>query len=144
MSSGISNMESLPLILHLTNHPTNDLELSTKGTSLHTVVLGPFSSLRYHWRTSRGSWYLVPCLIRSITLSQRYAFTNQSDTTCNPQYYKPFWRTNTLHRNLRFYRPTSLQNWIPFDVRLYTQRTWVGLITVPQSQLLEIVHRIKI
>ena len=42
MSSGISKVATLPLILHLTNHPTYKLELSTKGTSFPAVVLGPF------------------------------------------------------------------------------------------------------
>ena len=42
MSSGISTVVTLPLILHLTNHPTHKLELSTKGTSFPAVVLGPF------------------------------------------------------------------------------------------------------
>ena len=42
ISSDISILVSLPIILHLTNHPTNKTELSTKGTSYPAVVLGPF------------------------------------------------------------------------------------------------------
>ncbi len=42
MSSGISTAVTLPLILHLTNHPTGKIELSTKGTSFPAVDLGPF------------------------------------------------------------------------------------------------------
>ena len=42
MSSGISTAVTLPLILHLTNHPTDKIEISTKGTSFPAVDLGPF------------------------------------------------------------------------------------------------------
>ena len=42
ISSGILTVVTLPLILHLTYHPTGNIELSIKGTSSPAVGLGPF------------------------------------------------------------------------------------------------------
>ena len=57
-------MVALPIILHLTNLLTYNLELRTKGTSFPTVVLGPFPSQKYRWQTLKDNWYLVNPFMR--------------------------------------------------------------------------------